>query len=92
MENLDQNDAYRQYQEYLRQPLTVGEWFITMLVTAIPLVGIVMLFVWAFSSNTNVNRANWAKASLLWMVVAIFIALAFIGFVGIAFFTPFYNT
>jgi heme/copper-type cytochrome/quinol oxidase subunit 2 len=92
MENLDQNEGYKQYQEYLRQPLTVGEWFITMLVTAIPVVGFVMLFVWAFSANTNVNRANWAKASLLWMVVGIFIVLAIFGFFGVAFFTPFFNT
>jgi len=85
MENLDQNEAYREYQEYLRKPLTVGEWFIMMLVTAIPVVGIVMLFVWAFSENTNVNKANWAKASLLWLVVGIFIALAVLGFMGFAF-------
>jgi heme/copper-type cytochrome/quinol oxidase subunit 2 len=91
MENLDQNEAYREYQEYLRKPLTVGEWFIMMLITAIPVVGIVMLFVWAFSENTNVNKANWAKASLLWLMVGIFIALAFLGFLGVAFFAPFFN-
>jgi heme/copper-type cytochrome/quinol oxidase subunit 2 len=85
MENLDQNEAYREYQEYLRKPLTVGEWFITILIIAIPIVGIVMLFVWAFSANTNVNRANYAKATLLWMVVGIFIALAVLGFMGVAF-------
>jgi hypothetical protein len=91
MENLNQNEAYREYQEYLRKPLTVGEWFIMMLITAIPVVGIVMLFVWAFSENTNVNKANWAKASLLWLMVGIFIALAFLGFLGVAFFAPFFN-
>jgi heme/copper-type cytochrome/quinol oxidase subunit 2 len=85
MENLDQNEAYREHQEYLRKPLTVGEWFITILIIAIPIVGIVMLFVWAFSANTNVNRANYAKATLLWMVVGIFIALAVLGFMGVAF-------
>lgn len=91
MENFDQNEGYKQYQEYLRKPLSVGEWFITILVIAIPLVGFVMLFVWAFSANTNVNRANYAKATLLWMVVAIFIALAVLGFMGIAFFENYFN-
>jgi len=91
MQNLDQNDAYREYQEYLRKPLSVGEWFITILVIAIPLVGFVMLFVWAFSANTNVNRANYAKAALLWMVVGIFIALAVLGFLGVAFFGNLFN-
>ncbi|ELR71032.1 hypothetical protein C900_03162 [Fulvivirga imtechensis AK7] len=32
-----------------------------------------MLFVWGFGSDTNVNKANWAKATLIWM--AIFIGL-----------------
>lgn len=91
MQNVDQNEAYREYQEYLRKPLTVGEWFIMMLVTAIPVVGIVMLFVWAFSDNTNVNKANWAKASLLWLVIGIFIALAVLGFLGVAFFGTLFN-
>ena len=91
MENFDQNEGYKHYQEYLRKPLSVGEWFITILVIAIPLVGFVMLFVWAFSANTNVNRANYAKATLLWMVVAIFIALAVLGFMGIAFFGNYFN-
>jgi heme/copper-type cytochrome/quinol oxidase subunit 2 len=91
MENFDQNEGYKQYQEYLRKPLTVGEWFIMMLVTAIPVVGIVMLFVWAFSENTNVNKANWAKASLLWLVVGIFIAFAVLGFLGVAFFGNLFN-
>lgn len=91
MQNVDQNEAYREYQEYLRKPLTVGEWFIMMLVTAIPVVGIVMLFVWVFSENTNVNKANWAKASLLWLVIGIFIALAVLGFLGVAFFGTLFN-
>lgn len=32
---------------------------------------IILLFVWAFGSNTPVSKANWAKASLIWMVIAI---------------------
>jgi cell division protein FtsW (lipid II flippase) len=91
MQNVDQNEAYREYQEYLRKPLTVGDWFLTTLIIAIPLVGIVMLFVWAFSENTNVNKANWAKASLLWLVIGIFIALAVLGFLGVAFFGTLFN-
>lgn len=59
--------------------MSVKDWFLTLLITYIPLVGLVMLLVWAFDSNTNVNKKNWAKASLLWMVVGI--AIAFIIFV-----------
>jgi cell division protein FtsW (lipid II flippase) len=59
--------------------MSVKDWFLTLLITYIPLVGLVMLLVWAFDSNTNMNKKNWAKASLLWMVVGI--AIAFIIFV-----------
>jgi hypothetical protein len=85
MENQQEFNDYQRYQEHLNQPMSVGEWFITILITAIPLVGIIMLFVWAFSSNTNVNKANWAKASLLWMVVGFVIAFLIFGIIGFSF-------
>jgi predicted neutral ceramidase superfamily lipid hydrolase len=53
---------------------------------AIPLVNLIMLFVWGFSSSENTNKKNFARASLillviaivLWIVVAVFI----VGVVG----------
>lgn len=51
------------------QVMSVKDWLITYLITAIPFVGFIMLFVWAFSSGENVNKSNWAKATLLWMVI-----------------------
>ncbi|HLS30378.1 MAG TPA: hypothetical protein VK021_05950 [Flavobacteriaceae bacterium] len=62
-------------------PVKVGEWVLTFLIVSIPIVNLVMLFVWAFGNNTNTSKANWAKAGLLWMaiiaVIYIFIALVF---------------
>lgn len=52
-----------------------GEWFLTIFLTAIPLVGLVLLFVWAFGSTTNPSKANWAKASLAWAAIGIVIYL-----------------
>ena len=65
-----------EYQE--NQVVKMGEWMITYLITMIPLVGLIMMFVWAFSSNTKPSKANWAKAALLWsaIVVAIYILIA----------------
>ncbi|TRW50139.1 hypothetical protein FM042_04710 [Aliidiomarina halalkaliphila] len=51
-------------------PISVGDWFITLIITAIPLVGFIMLFVWGFGSSTHPSKANWAKATLLLFVVA----------------------
>ena len=50
-------------------PLRTSDWFWTMFITAIPLVGFIMLLIWSFGSGNNVNKANWAKATLLWIVV-----------------------
>jgi len=56
-------------------PMSMKDWFITLLISYIPLVGFIMLFVWAFDSTTNQNKKNWAKASLLWMLIGIGIAI-----------------
>ena len=48
-----------------------GDWIITMIVLAIPLVNIIMLFVWGFSSSTNPNKSNFCKAYLIFMLIAI---------------------
>ena len=39
-------------------PISVGDWVVTILVTALPIIGIVMLFVWGFGSGTPVSIAN----------------------------------
>jgi hypothetical protein len=64
------------------EPVKVGDWFVTILITAIPLVGLIMLFVWAFGSGTNPNKANWAKASLIWCLVGIVLGILFIVIFG----------
>ena len=86
MENQQEQNNFQRYQEYLKEPMSVGDWFITILITAIPLVGMIMLLVWAFSPNTNINKANWAKATLIWMVIGIIFAFFIFGVLGVAFF------
>jgi len=54
----------------------VGGWLLTYLVMMIPIVNIVMIFVWAFGSKANKNKKNWAIASLI--VAAIGIVLSII--------------
>ncbi len=66
--------------------VSFGEWFLTLFLVAIPLVGIVLLFVWAFSATTNPSKANWAKASLLWAAIGIVIYLIlFVVILGVGF-------
>jgi len=46
-----------------------------------------MLFIWAFSSETNPNKANWAKAALIWAAIGIALYIAFIAMFGAALFS-----
>lgn len=49
--------------------MSTKDWVITLLIRLIPLVGLIMLFVWAFGSGENPNKSNWAKAMLIVMVI-----------------------
>ena len=63
--------------------ISLGEWIITFIVLAIPLVNIIMLFVWAFSGGTNPSKQNFCKATLIVYLVCI---VLFFVFGGMAFF------
>ena len=61
----------------LREPLSMGGFFVTLLVMAIPLVNIIMLFVWGFSSTTNINRRNFSRAALIMVAIGIVLGILF---------------
>ena len=45
----------------------------------IPLVGVIMLFVWAFSSGNQPSKKTWAQATLIWIVVMSVLWFAVLG-------------
>lgn len=51
--------------------ISMGQYLIMFLITAIPIAGIVMLFIWAFGSETGPNKKNFARAYLIMMAIAI---------------------
>lgn len=57
--------------------MTVGDWLITMLIMIIPIVNIVMLFIWGFGNPDS--RRNYARASLIWMAIGIVLMIIFYG-------------
>ena len=58
-------------------PMSLGDWLITLLIQAIPLVGFIMLFVWAFGGDTHPSKKTWAQASLIWMVIMLVLVIIF---------------
>ena len=50
--------------------MSTKDWVITLLIRIIPIVGLVMIIVWAFGSGENPNKQNWAKAMLIMIAIA----------------------
>ncbi len=60
-------------------PMTLSDWLVTILITMIPIVGIIMFFVWAFSSNTNPSKKTWAQATLILVLITTLLFMLFGG-------------
>jgi len=63
--------------------ISTGDWLLTLFLSAIPIVNFILLLVWAFGGGANPNKANWAKAALLFLVLGVllyvFVFAALIG-------------
>lgn len=73
-------------ENYKEERISIGDWLITLIVTAIPLVGIIMLFIWSFSSSTPVSKSNWAKATLILFAIMIVLYIIFFALFGASIF------
>ncbi len=67
------------------EPVSMGDWMITIVLTSLPLVGLILLFVWAFSGDTKPSKANWAKATLLWAAIIFVLTALFYAVMAAAF-------
>ncbi len=65
-------------------PVPITEWIITFFLLAIPLLNIILLFIWAFGSDTNPSKANFAKAYLIIFVIMFALTALFFMLFGTA--------
>ena len=57
----------------------MGEWLWSSIVAAIPVVGFIVLLVWAFGGSTKLSKRNWARANLiLYAVMAVVYVVLFV--------------
>ena len=63
-----------------RNYISVGSWMWMMFVTAIPIIGWIMILVWAFAGE-NESRRNYFRAILAWILVCVglVVVLALLG-------------
>lgn len=68
----------------LEEPITFGDWMLTRLILCIPVVNLIMMFVWAFG-NGKKSKSNIFKAELVWLLISFVLSII----VMIAFFAMF---
>ena len=62
-----------------QQVISVKEWLITLLILAVPIVNLVMPFVWAFGGGSSASKANYFKAYLIMVLISIILLALFWG-------------
>lgn len=82
-----QSSVYQQPPSYqsadLEEPISMGHWFLCLLVCMIPCVNVIVMLVWAFSSSEKKSKSNFFKAALIWLAIqtllSIVLSTLFIG-------------
>ena len=75
---------YREPETDLEEPISMGEWLVTMLLMLIPCVNIVLMFVWAFSSKEKKSKSNYFKAALIFASIVLVLYIILIAIFGVA--------
>ena len=80
----------------LEKPVSVGNWMLTIIIFSIPVVGFIMMIVWALGGTSSVSKRNYFRASLLLLFIGLVaVILLILAFGGLAMltmiFTALYN-
>ena len=51
-------------------PVKTLEWLWSLILTAIPIVNLVVLLIWSFGAGTSTSKRNWARAKLILVAVS----------------------
>lgn len=73
MENFNNSSNMVSHQTH--EAMSVGQWIVTMIILAIPILNIIMLLIWAFGASTNVNKKNYSRAVLIIGVVGLILGI-----------------
>lgn len=60
--------------------MTVGQWVLTIFLSGLGIIGLILLFVWAFGNDTPTNKRNYARAMLIWQAISVgLVVILYIG-------------
>ena len=72
-------------------PLSTADYLILHLVNMIPLVGFILMLMWSFSDNVNLNRRNFCRAYLIVYAVSFILSIFLIALYAVILGTVFSN-
>lgn len=58
------------------QPMKMGQWLVTLLVASIPLVGFILLIVWATGNDVNRSKKTFCQAYLTFIGIGVLLYFA----------------
>ena len=61
---------------------SVGSWMLTILLAGLPIFGLVYILVLAFGNGRSVSKKNWARATLVWGIIASVLVLVLYAVMG----------
>ena len=59
------------------EPLRVGQYIGMFLLMCVPILSVVLLFVWSFGSSVNLNKKNFARAMLIISAIVVVLSIIF---------------
>jgi len=66
---------YPQHEPVQWPHMTLGNWVVTMLLLLIPIANIVLMFIWAFGSNTNPSKKTYFQATLIFAAIGLVLTI-----------------
>ena len=64
--------------------MSPGQWALTLFLASLPMIGFILLIVWAVGDDSNLSRKNFAKGSLILYVIFLSFGILFLIFGGLA--------
>lgn len=77
-----QQNYYQPNQVPLEEPVSLGDWILTLIIMAIPCVNLIMMFVWGFGSGVKTSKKNYCRAMLVFLLIAVVFYLLIIALLG----------
>ena len=59
------------------EPLRVGQYIGMLLLMCVPILGVILLFVWSFGGSVNLNKKNYARSMLIVCAIGLILSIIF---------------